>query len=83
MSVDPDTLAAFDPSFVLRHVDRAVADSLQLVIPASVNLNGQFEGLVADTMQFGDTRLQPVIQALDRYGRPRGPLGAIAYHGNH
>ena len=74
-------ISAFSPTFILRHADRAVADSLQLVIPESVTLKGPFEGMVAEAMVVGNTRFEPVMQALDRYGRPRGALGAIVYHG--
>ena len=79
----PTPIAAFDPSFPLRHADRAVADPVQLVIPESVTLKGPLEGWSRIRWSLADTRLVPVMQALDRYGRPRGALGAIVYHGEH
>ena len=81
-ALEPGAIGAFDCSFPLRHVDRAVADADQLVVPGNVELKGPFEGLVAETVNYGNTRLMPVMQALDRYGRPRGALGAIVYNGD-
>ena len=83
MPMENNPIAAFSPNFHLKYADHAITDPLQLVVPESTSLTGPFEGMVADTMVTGDTRLEPIMQALDRYGRPRGALGAIAYHGDN
>lgn len=75
-----DCIGVFDPSFPLRYATRAVKDNYDTIAPASTVLTGPFEGLVADVMVGWHSRLVPILKAVDRYNRPRGALGSIAYH---
>ncbi len=73
-------IGVFDASFPLRYASSAVADEYDLITPEALKIKGPFEGMVADAMVGGHSRLMPIMKALDRYNRPRGALGSLVYH---
>jgi len=83
-----EQIGAFDPSYLLDHVHGLRAASSQFVIPgdwqcertvkgfAAVGLTGSNSPVFPD----GWARLIPLIQAVDRFGRPRGPVLSMMLH---
>lgn len=80
MTVAEDCVNVFDASFPLRYAAGAVAAPNQAVAPPPLKFDGPLEGWVADAMVADFSRLQPVLKAHDRFGRPRGAVGSIVYH---
>ncbi len=83
-----EQIGVFDPSHPLKDAARARAAEGQSVVPASLKLDGPFEGMAAVGVLsvqghgFGPdrSRIVPLVQSYDRYGRPRGALGSVMYH---
>jgi len=81
----PDQVPLFDPSHRLEWVRSAKAAEGQFALAGVGALAGPFEGYAAVGMTsnqghgFGPnlSRLIPLLDGLDRFGRYRGPLGSI------
>ena len=80
MTVPEESVTTFDSSFPLRFAAFAEADEGQVLVPRELKIDGPLEGWVADAMVGSTSRLQPLIKARDRYGRPRGAVGSLVYH---
>lgn len=84
---DPDQIPVFDPANRLEFVTLA-RPALGQFVATGVPWKGNFTGYSATAMisnqghGFGPnlTRLMPLLQATDRFGRNRGLLGSIIYH---
>jgi len=87
MMTRDDQIGVFDPGFVLRRVAAAVAAGDQFVVPSDFRRAGPFQGWAACSMIARNNpvfpklyaRTIPLIEGVDRFGRPRGPIGSIAY----
>ena len=83
----PEQIPVFDPAHTLRWVHSAKAAPGQFIVPADMELKGAFEGYSAVGMLsnqghgFGPnlSRLVPILEARDRFGRYRGPLGSVMH----
>lgn len=84
---DPDQIPVFDPSNRLEFVTLA-RSALGQFVATGVPWKGDFTGYSATAMLsnqghgFGPnlSRLVPLLQATDRFGRNRGLLGSLVYH---
>jgi len=81
--VRPEQLGMFDPSYPLKRVAgiRRVAD--QLISNWQCRLTAHFRGWAASgVIGANDARWIPILEAVDRYSRPRGPVAALQVHYN-
>ncbi|MGB9625301.1 MAG: cellulase family glycosylhydrolase, partial [Phycisphaerae bacterium] len=87
MITRPDQIGAFDPAFLLERVEKLVPADDQFIVPAGFEWSLPVRGYAARSMiarnspVFPDlyARTIPLIEARDAFGRPRGPVGSIAY----
>lgn len=83
-----EQIGVFDPSHPLKDAVSARAAQGQSAVPPSLKLDGPFEGMAAVGVLsvqghgFGPdrSRILPLVQSYDRFGRPRGALGSLMYH---
>ena len=87
MQTRPEQIGAFDPAFPLERVARLVAGDEQCIVPDDFDWGLPVRGYAARSMiarnspVFPDlqARTVPILEARDSLGRPRGPVGSIAY----
>lgn len=78
--VSPSQIGVFDADYRLRRAAAIHAASGQGLFPAGVAF-GPVQGWAASGVRGGDqTRWTPLLEATDRYGRPRGPAAALMTH---
>ena len=85
MKLHPDQIGVFDPSFLLRNVAAVTAAADQFVVPEKWRAEIALEGPAAIAMTgnnsavFPDVngRWIPLLETVDRLGRPRGPAAAL------
>ncbi len=76
-------IGVFDPAFTFKRTRYAKALPNQTLVPQELQVKGPFEGFAAVGMVGGDgpagvrARWIPLMETYDRFGRIRGPLGAI------
>jgi len=88
LRVHPLQIGMFDPEFRLTDVASIGPSSHQGVSSASLEWAGDLAGYAAvgkfgnDQVIFGRqwAKWVPVVETYDRFGRKRGPLGAVAYN---
>ena len=74
LEVATDQLGMFDPSYPLRRGCRVRTSPGQDVVTAEVQINEPIEGWAASGVVGNDqARWIPLLEVMDRYGRPRGP----------
>jgi hypothetical protein len=82
LRIPPNRIAVFDADYRLERVARVVAAEDQYLFPADCEL-GAVQGWAATVVRGTDsTRWIPLLQSVDRYGRSRGPVAALAVHYN-
>jgi len=85
MKLHPDQIGVFDPSFLLRNVAAVATAPDQFVVPEKWRAEVALEGPAAIAMTgnnspvFPDVhgRWIPLLETVDRLGRPRGPAAAL------
>jgi len=78
VGISPGQLAIFDIQHPLDRAATLVAERDQYIFPADFKLDGPFTGWTATALQGrGNSRWVPLLSAQDRFGRPRGPVGAM------
>jgi hypothetical protein len=79
----PLQMGMFDAHYPLRRVRRLCTAAGQHVVRRVVELDGPFTGWAASGVTArGNARWIPLIDAVDRYGRSRGPAaGMLIHHG--
>ena len=78
--VSPTQIGAFDADYRLRRVSAVRAATGQTLFPVAVTA-GAVQGWAASAVRGVDqTRWVPLLEAFDRYGRPRGAAGALLIH---
>ncbi len=78
LEVAPEQIGIFDPSFPLKRVASLRAATGQLVLREPIDLAGEFEGWAASgVIGYDQARWIPLVEGFDRYGRRRGPVGAM------
>ncbi len=76
-------IGAFDASFPLRRVARVQAGEGQYLFDAGGSLQAQLAGWAAAGVQGSDNaRWVELLAGRDRFGRQRGPVGALMMHYN-
>ena len=76
--IGPERIGVFDPSAPLKRVTRLRAAAGQRVVDAKVDLTGDFTGWQATgVLGQNNARWIPLLEAVDRYGRPRGAAAAM------
>jgi len=78
LQVAPEQIGIFDPSYPLKRAAQLRTAPDQLVVQQAVARSGALSGWAASGV-IGDDRARwiPLLETLDRYGRPRGPAGAL------
>ncbi len=72
LAVSPDQLGMFDASFALKRVTGLAATAAQQIVRRSVHVKGPLEGWAASgVVGYDQARWVPLLEAFDRYGRPR------------
>ncbi len=87
MMTRPEQIGAFDPAFELERVAKLVAGNGQAVVPAGFEWALPVRGYAARSMIARNSpvfpqlhaRTIPILEARDAFGRPRGPVGSIAF----
>lgn len=80
LGVAVSQIGAFDPSVPLKRAVRLVSAGGPLAA-AAPTLDGPFEGWVATGVcGWDNARWIPLLEATDRYGRPRGAAAALLAH---
>lgn len=78
LEVAPEQIGIFDPSFPLKRVASLRTAAGQLVLREPIDLAGEFEGWAASgVIGYDQARWIPLVEGFDRYGRRRGPVGAM------
>jgi hypothetical protein len=78
--VSPAQIGVFDADYRLRRVQSVRAAAGQTIFPQGVAF-GPVQGWAASGVRGTDhTRWVPLLDAFDRYGRPRGPAAALMIH---
>ncbi|HOX37767.1 MAG TPA: hypothetical protein PL033_07245 [Candidatus Brocadiia bacterium] len=81
LEVRPDQIGVFDPSFPLKRVSRLVASPDQSIAPGDFELPLAATGWAATAVRgFHAAKYVPILDAVDRFGRSRGPAAAIIHH---
>ncbi len=87
--VTPDQIGIFDAAFPLRRVRDLRPAAGQHILPARTDLverlakPGELTGWAASgVVGYDNARWVPLVDALDRFGRPRGAAGAMLIHYN-
>ncbi len=94
LHVLPRQVGCFDPGFRLEDVARVVTSGAQGVAPVTVDADADLEGFAAvastgEEPSLGEThvghprtvrRVTPLLEALDAYGRPRGPVMSLVHN---
>ena len=78
--ISPAQIGVFDADYRLRRVAAVRAAAGQTLFPETVSC-GPARGWAASAVRGSDqTRWVPLLDAFDRYGRPRGAAGALMIH---
>ncbi len=78
LKVLPQQLGIFDPSYPLKRATQLRTSSQQKIASAEVHLNQPLQGFATSGVVGSDqARWVPLLETADRYGRPRGPAGAV------
>jgi hypothetical protein len=78
LEVAPAQIGVFDASFPLQRARTLRTAPGQYVVSRPVELSGEFRGWAASgVIGYDQARWIPLLAAYDRYGRPRGPAGAL------
>jgi hypothetical protein len=88
MGLEAHQIGVFDPSFLLQRVAFAQTARGQQVIDEPIRWQGNLEGFAAVAMTGSNNPVFPVVygrwiplfKAFDRYGRSRGPVGALVHY---
>ena len=83
LSVAPTQIGIFDPSFPLKRACRIRTAPGQYVLGETIERSGEVTGWAASGLVgYDNARWIPLLETADRYGRPRGPAGAMLVHYN-
>lgn len=85
MTLEPDQIGVFDPSYEFRRTAGLRAAAEQYLLPRDWQADAPVQGFAAIAMTgsnspvFPDVhaRWTPILEAVDRFGRPRGPVLAL------
>jgi hypothetical protein len=81
LEVEPTQLGVFQPDYPLERVAGAQAAPDQCLVPDTLRFEGPLSGYAAcGVAGFDQARWMPLLNAVDRYGRPRGAVGAMLRH---
>lgn len=74
-------IGAFDADYPLRRAVSAVAGGAQYIVPADTEIRGELRGWAASGVQgMSSARWVQLLEGRDRFGRTRGPIGALMMH---
>jgi hypothetical protein len=78
LKVAPEQIGIFDPSYPLKRASQLRTAAGQVVVQVPVRRQQPLTGWAASGV-VGDNQARwiPLLETLDRYGRPRGPAGAM------
>lgn len=81
LEVAPTQIGAFDADYPLRRAVLAVASDAQYIVPAGTEIPGELRGWAASGVQgMAGARWVQLLEGKDRFGRTRGPVGALMIH---
>ena len=88
LEVEPDQISVFDAGYPLEHVTSLAPAEGQTFFDRDAVLQGSLQGMAAVGMTGAQwyctsqekCRFLPILQAKDRFGRPRGPIGAVMWN---
>jgi len=81
LQVLPTQIGVFDASYPLRRVAQILPAPAQFLFPKAEPLRGSFAGWAAAGVQgYNNARWIALLEAQDRFGRPRGAAGAMMLH---
>jgi len=81
LAVAPTQIGIFDPSFPLKRVRVLRTAPGQHVWREPLELRGEMAGWAASGLVgYDNARWIPLLESFDRYGRARGPAGAMLVH---
>ncbi len=85
LKVTPEQIGMFDPSYPLRRAAQLRTAADQSVVQVVAELRQPLTGWAASgVIGYDQARWVPLLDTFDRYGRPRGPAGAMILHyGGH
>jgi hypothetical protein len=85
LRVRPEQLGMFDPSYPLKRVVRVRTAGGQAIVQATCDESLSLSGWAASgVLGSHQSRWVPLLEACDRYGHLRGPVGALVlHHGGH
>ncbi len=78
LKVSPEQIGIFDPSYPLQRAVQLRTAAGQCVVQAAVARSQPVTGWAASgVLGYDRSRWIPLLETFDRYGRPRGPAGAL------
>ena len=88
LGLQPDQIGVFDPCYQFRNAAAIHAAPMQSIVAATVVAKMKVEGFAACSLLGSNSpvfpekwgRHVPLVEAADSFGRPVGPVGAIAHN---